>query len=77
VFAWLCDEDDNDGDFYGQAPPPDDPTDAEPGSDEKIEIMALRYEQRRQLFHPDDRQATSRISRVMPGRYRTLTLIRR
>jgi hypothetical protein len=60
---------DEDEDFYGTAKLPDGPTDAEPGSDEKIELMALRYEQRRQLHHPDDRRVTSRISRVLPGNF--------
>lgn len=43
--------------FYGNwpYPPPDDPTDAAPGSDEKILVLAERYSLGLGLWHPDDR----------------------
>lgn len=31
-----------------------DPTDANPGTDAKVEVMCRRYEQGLPLFHPDD-----------------------
>ncbi len=36
---------------------PEEPTDARPGSEEKIRIMAARYERGEAIFHPDDADA--------------------
>lgn len=41
-------------DFYGRAPLPESPTDAAPGSPEKVAVMAERASRGRALFHPRD-----------------------
>ncbi|GIW81518.1 MAG: hypothetical protein KatS3mg105_3325 [Gemmatales bacterium] len=41
---------------YPEPRPPAQPTDAEPGSEEKIAVMAARAARGEALFHPDDRQ---------------------
>jgi hypothetical protein len=41
-------------DFCGQPPVPEAATRAEPGSEDKIAVMATRYERREQLHHPGD-----------------------
>lgn len=33
-----------------------EPTDAKPGSDEKIEVMSMRFDLGQPLFHPDDQR---------------------
>jgi hypothetical protein len=43
-----------DGNFYGAAPLPPFPTQAAPGSPEKIALLTQRAQQRQQLFHPQD-----------------------
>ena len=52
-------------DFHGEAPLPDEPTDALPGSPEKMQILIGRAALRQQLHHPDDRK--------LPGGLGTLT----
>lgn len=42
------------GNFYGQPPLPDEPTDALPGSEEKIRVLMERAAKGQALFHPDD-----------------------
>jgi hypothetical protein len=42
------------GNFYGLAPMPPFPTQAMPGSPEKIALLTQRAQQRQQLFHPAD-----------------------
>lgn len=42
------------GNFYGRAPMPPFPTQALPGTPEKIALLTQRAQQRQQLFHPDD-----------------------
>ncbi len=42
------------GSFNGNAPLPDEPTDASPGSDAKIMILMKRAAKRQALFHPQD-----------------------
>jgi len=42
-------------DFDGPAELPDTPTDALPGTEGKIAVLAQRAAQWRQLWHPDDR----------------------
>lgn len=39
---------------------PNEPTDTEPGSDERIEILGQRAERRESLHHPQDRKADKR-----------------
>ena len=46
------------GNFNGAAPLPDFPTNAEPGSEEKIQILMARAQRRQALFHPDDATVT-------------------
>lgn len=41
-------------DFAGPAPPPEAPTDAPPGSREKVEVLAGRAARRQSLFHDGD-----------------------
>ena len=41
------------------------PTDARPGSDEKLDVMRQRYETGQPLFHPDDE--TSQIVKMSDG----------
>lgn len=41
-------------DFYGHADEPEKPTDAKPGSEEKIRILAERAAKGQSLFHKDD-----------------------
>lgn len=41
-------------DCNGNRPLPEEPTDAPPGSDQKIKVMAERASKRQQLFHPHD-----------------------
>lgn len=41
-------------DFVGQANLPDSPTDAQPGSEDKIQVMIRRAGLRQQLHHPRD-----------------------
>lgn len=43
-----------DPNFFTQPPLPDEPTDAAPGSIEKIEIMRERYLSGCHIHHPDD-----------------------
>jgi hypothetical protein len=40
--------------FYGRAPLPAFPTQALPGSPEKVALLIQRAQQRQELFHPDD-----------------------
>ena len=40
-----------------QPPYPDEPTDSQPGSPEKLQVMIRRAEQGRYLYHPDDNTA--------------------
>lgn len=42
------------GNFNGNTPLPDEPTDASPGSDAKIMILMERAAKRQSLFHPLD-----------------------
>lgn len=42
------------GNFNGTAPLPDVPTDAPPGSEEKIRILMERAAKRQALWHPKD-----------------------
>lgn len=42
-------------DFYGSGQLPFFPTQAAPGSPEKVAVMAERARARQQLFHPQDR----------------------
>ena len=42
------------GNFNGQAPVPPAPTDAPPGSLEKIAILMQRAQNKQALWHPDD-----------------------
>ena len=42
-------------DFYGNPPAPAEPTDAQPGSPDKIEVLAARAQAREKLWHPLDR----------------------
>ena len=42
------------GNFCGNAPLPPFPTQAAPGSPEKIALLAQRAQERQQLFHPGD-----------------------
>ena len=42
------------GDFYGKVKPPPVPTNALPGSDEKVAVMAERASGFFSLFHPSD-----------------------
>lgn len=46
-------------------PIPATPTDAEPGSPEKIRVMEERYRRGEHLHHPQDRTAFNRWSDVM------------
>lgn len=41
-------------DFFGPASMPGEPTDALPGSEQKIRVLIERAARREQLFHPDD-----------------------
>jgi hypothetical protein len=41
-------------DFYGRAPPPAFPTQALPGTPEKIALLGERARLRQSLWHPDD-----------------------
>lgn len=41
-------------DSHRAAPLPDEPTDARPGSEEKVRVLEQRARCRRQLFHPQD-----------------------
>lgn len=41
-------------DWYYRAPLPVEPTDAVPGSAEKVEVLAKRVDERVQLWHPGD-----------------------
>lgn len=43
------------GNFNGNAPTPDTPTDAPPGSEEKLAVLAERAKNRQSLWHPQDR----------------------
>ena len=42
------------GNFCGSAPLPAFPTDAAPGSEDKIRVLMERAVKRQALFHPDD-----------------------
>jgi hypothetical protein len=42
------------GNFYRDVPLAEEPTDAPPGSDAKIEVMAERVRLRVAVFHPED-----------------------
>jgi len=42
------------GNFFGKAPLPPFPTQALPGSPEKILLLSQRAQQRQELFHPQD-----------------------
>ncbi|VTS05429.1 hypothetical protein [Tuwongella immobilis] len=42
------------GNKCGDAPLPESPTDATPGSEDKIAILCKRVEMGQSLFHPDD-----------------------
>jgi len=42
------------GNFCGTAPLPEFPTEAQPGSEEKIRILIKRAAKRQALFHPAD-----------------------
>jgi hypothetical protein len=41
-------------DGYGHRPPPPEPTQAWPGTPEKVDVLCRRAEQRCQLWHPRD-----------------------
>jgi hypothetical protein len=42
-------------DFFGRPPLPDQPTDAQPGSEEKILVLMERAQRGQSLWHPKDR----------------------
>ena len=44
--------------------PPTEPTDAEPGSAEKIAVLAGRAERGESLFHPDDPRVPPKLNRL-------------
>lgn len=46
----------DDQDFEGPSSLPGEPTDALPGSEQKIRVMTERAARREQLFHPQDGQ---------------------
>jgi len=46
------------GNFNGHLPPPACPTDAAPGSTEKILILMQRAQSQQALWHPEDADAT-------------------
>lgn len=47
--------------FHADTPLPAEPTDTEPGSDEKMLVLAERAARGESLFHPRDRQGSSYI----------------
>lgn len=48
------------GNLTGERPLPAEPTDAEPGTDEKIAVMVERAKRGESLFHPEDVRLDSR-----------------
>ena len=50
----LCSVCRDPGDFYGPARLPAYPVMARPGSQEKMAVLAERYERREELWHPQD-----------------------
>lgn len=54
---------DNEIDYYGTTPAASFPTHALPGTNQKIQIMALRASLRQNLFHPKDAKITDAIEK--------------
>jgi hypothetical protein len=50
------------GNFFGKAPLPPFPTQALPGSADKVALLTQRAQERQQLFHPDDATCATPIA---------------
>ena len=55
------------GNFYGRVPLPPFPTQAPPGSPEKIALLSQRAQQRTELFHPNDAPLDYRVALARVG----------
>jgi hypothetical protein len=55
------------GNFFGVAPLPPFPTQALPGSPEKVNLLMQRAQQRQQLFHPQDAYGRYAVAHEQAG----------